>query len=227
MSAQDRNSRPNTNNTVNHPIAVIANVQLLRVPLSDIPQFSLGPSLYDYVRTLEDSTSSTSSTSPPGTPPPIPISVEQDFIGNDQNTSQVPISIPWEDHSQAGSRPSNANHNSFSHRSHSADFSSSPKSSTSITSGSLQVPITAPIKTSVQECIETNPVNANTVANDIQGEPTEVRTSTSSSSQVQSPNSYSHKFIEEEMETNKDPAVHRTGKGNRAEHDLTTHSSED
>lgn len=76
MSHSDSNSCPSTDIPTNPPVSIISTEQSIDALLSDIPFFSLGPSLYDYVRVSLNTTSSIASQSPPCTPPPEPIPID-------------------------------------------------------------------------------------------------------------------------------------------------------
>lgn len=70
MSRPERNSTPNMHFPTNSCPPVHNRSQFTTAELSEIPTFSLGPSLYDYVNTFLDNRSPIASDSPPDNPIP-------------------------------------------------------------------------------------------------------------------------------------------------------------
>lgn len=212
----DQQSNPSTirNITINSPVDLIATGQPMGAQLSDIPVFFLGPSLYDYVRTFEDATSSIGSSSPPGTPPPNPIQIDQHRNGTSLSTAQVPIGTSDGEQIQPGSRAGNGNHTSSFHMLHTDRSSTSAPSSSSEDSESRQVPTMAPITAATGDSIESNIMNTHILPHESIAKSTVICTSNSNCNHGQAVHNTKHKCTGPKIETEKDPFSDRTDKGN-------------
>lgn len=222
MSSEQSNSFRDTDVTVNSPISVITSTQTIGTQLSDIPMFSLGPSVYDYVSTFEDSTSSIGSSSPPGTPPEDPIPIDQHLYGSALIIAQEPNPTTGPEQNQHGSSASNPGQTSSSHISHSSHSSTAAHIFLSVKRESSHVPPVSSIKIAVQDSIEASPMNKNIFAKDILRNSTTVCTSESSSNKSQSVDTAIHKCNKQEIKTDKNPSLYPPDKGNPAEHGLKT-----
>lgn len=96
MSRPHHNSSPNRSSPTNprslHMISPVRSM-IISVQLSDIPAFSLGPSLYEYVHASTDGSSSFDSGSPPSTLPPDPVSTDNHSNPNSISRGDHPIHL--------------------------------------------------------------------------------------------------------------------------------------
>lgn len=104
MSRPGRKASPNINTPTNASVTGVISAQRFSVELSDIPVFSLGPSVNDYANTLLESISSICSGSPPGIPPPDHIPAHHQDTVSPVNNDLASVRITYDDQIQADSR---------------------------------------------------------------------------------------------------------------------------
>lgn len=201
MSHQHRSTSPNNHIPPHSSVPVMFSAQSFHVPLSDIPPFSLGPSLYDCTRTFQDCTSSIYSGSSPGTPPPDPIPAHHQSSHSRLSIVQPFVAMIGDGQNHADSHSDNLHRTSSTHTSiigH-ASISGTSKFSQVIgivpSSASQQSPIDATAQCSnllFKNTAKVSPVTC--VCND-------------SSNQTQSASCKNHKCIAGQVTANEKPYV--------------------
>lgn len=217
MSHPHRNPSPNNHIPTTASVNVLINAQSFHVALPDIPNLSLGPSIYDYVRTFEDSTSSISSGSPPGSPAPDPIPAHHHITLSPPNNAQPPVTIIADHKNQAGSRTDSPHQFSISNMSHRDDSSISGKNLLSPSSESSQAASIVPSTAFVQGRTEFNSVNKTLFLKDTVQEAFVVCECNGSSTQSQSTNFKCYKPTSSQTGAYDDRNVDRTDESSNAE----------
>lgn len=167
-----------------NPIRISA--RAIAIHLFDIPSFSLGPSLYDYVHGSPDYTSSIGSGSPPHTPPPDPISTDHHSNQTSPNNSQRPTLLLKDNSLQADGHVHNEHEPFSSHMFHRDHLFKSGKNSLAGCAECPQVPSILATTTVMQDNNEANYLNPNVPGKDTMRKASTVSTSHPSSKQSQS-----------------------------------------
>lgn len=96
MSFRERSSSQNTIFSTKHSVRVFITNQFAIADDPHIPEFCLGPSLFDNVQTAPENSSSIASRSPPGSPHPEPLTSPQQVNRSPVDNTQLLINEPGE-----------------------------------------------------------------------------------------------------------------------------------